>query len=274
LSTKDYSQYRAGKAKEIERLELQAKSFPDVFEKQIQLLNIKKGCRVLDAGCGTGSFARNVASIVSPETVTAIDIDSVFIEEAKRFAAKEGKTNIAFHFGNIENLDFLESETFDVAYCRLVLPHLENPLKAISELKRVARKGGRITSSDEGGVYTYPSIEKFFGLFAKVSQWRKVTQTKSPTKGVTAVELFKSPGLQDVRTCPIPQYASSSESPDKLRNLALAPVQMLELYKDEVMSKGFMAETDYNEGIQELENWMDRRDAFWLVLSLLTVATV
>jgi ubiquinone/menaquinone biosynthesis C-methylase UbiE len=274
LSTADYTHFRAGKSKEIERLELQAKSFSEIFEKQIQLLNVKKGSRVLDAGCGTGSFARNIASIVFPEIVSAVDIDSVFIEEAKRLAANEGKTNIAFHIGNIENLDFLESETVDVVYCRLVLPHLENPVKAIQELKRVTRKGGRISFSDEGDIYTYPSIDKFFDLFSKASQWRKATQIEATTKRVSAHELFKSSGLQNITIYPIPQYASSSESPEKLRSLALVLVQMLELYKDEVISKGFMTKVEYQEGVQHLENWLARQDAFWLVLTLFTTGTV
>lgn len=275
MSTTEYTRYRAGKAKEIERLELQAKSFSVTFEKQTQLLNIKSGTKVLDAGCGTGSFARQVAAIVYPEKVTAIDIDSAFIEEAKKLSANEGTSNITFQIGNIERLDSIESETYDIAYCRLVLPHLENPLNAIFELKRVTRKGGIIASSDEGGLFTYPSIDKFFALFANVTQWRKATQTQATvTEKSKATELFKSAGLQDVRTYPIPNYASSSENPEKLRNLSLVLLQMLELYKDEVISKGFMNETEYEEGIQELDNWLDRQDAFWMVLSLFTIGTV
>src|SRR5580704_3651137 len=57
----EYSKFRAGKALEIQRLELQAKSFESSMPKQFSLLNIKKGMSILDAGCGTGSFARSVA---------------------------------------------------------------------------------------------------------------------------------------------------------------------------------------------------------------------
>jgi ubiquinone/menaquinone biosynthesis C-methylase UbiE len=79
------------------------------------LLNIKSRAKVLDAGCGTGSFAPNIASIVFSERVTAVDIDPMFIEEAKKLATNEGKNNASFHVGNIETLDFLESENYDVA---------------------------------------------------------------------------------------------------------------------------------------------------------------
>jgi len=274
MSTNDYAQFRAGKLKEIRRLETQARAFNDIFRKEIQLLKIQKGSRVLDAGCGTGSFARNIASIVSPEIVRAVDLDPVFIEEGRRLAASEGKTNIAFHTGNVEKLDFLESETFDVTYCQLVLPHLGNPDEAIQELKRVTRKGGSISFLDQGGLYTYPSIDRFFDLFGKLSEWRNATQTEATTERVDAEELCKSAGLQNVTIYPLPEYASFSESPEKLRDLALVPAQMLELYKDEVISKGFMTISEYEEGIKQLDGWLARPDAFWMVLTILTTGTV
>jgi hypothetical protein len=107
-----------------------------------------------------------------------------------------------------------------------------------------------------------------------VAEWRKATQSKTLTKKPTASELFETAGLHRVRIFPIPNFASSSENPEKLKNLSLLPVQMLELYKDEVISKGFMKEDEYKEGIQELHNWLERQDTFWMVLSLLTIGTV
>jgi len=274
MSTKDYAQFRAGKSKEIERLETQARALPDIFHKQVQLLKIRKGSRVLDAGCGTGSFARNVASIVFPEIIRAVDLDLVFIEEGKRLAAVAGKMNITFHVGNLENLDFLENGTVDVTYCGLVLPHIENPVRVIQELKRVTRKGGVISFSDQGGLYTYPPIDRFFDLFGRLSEWRRATQTGAVTEKVDADELCKSAGLQNVTIYPIPEYASASESPEKLRSLSLVPLQMLELYKDDVISKGFMTSAEYEEGVKQLEEWLARPDAFWMVLTILTTGTV
>ena len=271
LSTAEYTRFRAGKSKEIERLELQANSFSDVFKKQIQLLNIKSGSKVLDAGCGTGSFARNVAPIVAPERVTAVDIDPVFIEEAKKLSAKDGRTNIAFQVGNVESLDFLQNEIYDAVYCRLVIPHVSDPVRAISELKRVAKKGGIIASSDEGDLFTYPPIGRFFGLFEKVAQWRKATQNHVEANRQTAFELFESVGISEVRIFPIPNFASNSESREKLRDLAATPIQILDMYKDDVISKGFMSESEYNEGVLELKSWLERPDSFWMALSIFTI---
>ena len=68
----DYS--RAGKEQEVERLELQAKSFASGTDKEIQLLGIKSGVKVLDAGCGTGSFCRRIAKLVLPAMPVALQL--------------------------------------------------------------------------------------------------------------------------------------------------------------------------------------------------------
>jgi SAM-dependent methyltransferase len=49
---------------------------------------------------------------------------------------------VDYHY-DIHNLKF-EDQTFDVAVCNAVLEHVEDPIKAISELRRVLKKGGLI----------------------------------------------------------------------------------------------------------------------------------
>jgi ubiquinone/menaquinone biosynthesis C-methylase UbiE len=283
MSQTEYSKFRSGKAIEVERLELQSKAFSDFILKQVSLLGIKSGTKVLDAGSGTGSFARTIAPIVSPARVTAIDIEPVFIEEARRLAKTEARiSNIDFEVGDVEDLHFPD-ETFDVSRLGLVLPHVKDALKTVSAMKRVTRKDGFVASADEGDLFTYPPIEKFFGLFGKIAQWRKATQSQSSvqvkmfthvTSKENAYSLFTKAGLRDVRVFPIPNYASSQENPSKLREFATFPVKMLELYKDEVISKGFMIQGDYEEGINELQQWLSRPDSFWMVLGMFTIGTV
>ncbi len=264
---------------ETERLELQAKSFRDSIQKQISLLGIKKDSNVLDAGCGTGSFARAIAPLVSPTKVRAIDIEPIFIEEAKRLSRINGIPNIEFEIGDIQNLGFPD-KTFDLSYTKFVFSHLTNPMKSISELIRVTRKGGIIASVDEGGLFVHPptSLDKFFALFEKMAQWRKVAQApnmhSSENIGKELFRQFSSSGLSNVTVYPIPTYASSSENPGILNDLTTVARQMIEIYKDEIIARGFLTKTEYVEGVNELEKWLRRPDAFWLVLTIMTVGTV
>jgi ubiquinone/menaquinone biosynthesis C-methylase UbiE len=280
----EYARFRSGKASEIKRLELEAKAFRDFILKQISTLGIKSGTKVLDAGCGTGSFARMIAPIASPARVTAVDIEPIFIGEARRRATRQETTsNIDFEVGDMESLRFPD-ETFDVSRLGLVLAHIKDALKTVFEMKRVTRKGGLVASADEGDLFTYPPIEKFFGLFGKIAQWRKATQKLQSsvqmkmfthaTSKENAYSLFTKAGLHDVRVFPIANYASSQENPGKLREFTTVPVMMLEIHKDEVISRGFMTQGDYEEGISELQQWLPTPDSFWMVLGMLTIGTV
>jgi len=75
------------------RLEAQAKAFGRLLEKEFEIIGLKTGMKVLDAGCGTGAVARKMAAKVSPGEVYGIDIDSLFISEAKKLATNEGMKN-------------------------------------------------------------------------------------------------------------------------------------------------------------------------------------
>jgi ubiquinone/menaquinone biosynthesis C-methylase UbiE len=278
-SETEYHRYRSGKDLETERLELQTKSFRDSIQKQISLLGINKDTKVLDAGCGTGSFARTIAPLVSTTQLRAIDIEPIFVEEAIRLSGINGIPNIKFEVGDIQSLGFPD-KTFDLSYAGFVFPHLANPTKAISELIRVTRKGGKIASVDEGDLFTYPpaSLDKFFELFEKMARWRKATQSPNmhtaDNAGKELFRQFSSSGLSNVTVYPIPTYASSSENPSMLNDLTAVVRQMIDIYKDEIIASGFMNEGEYVEGLNELGEWLVRPNSFWMVLTIMTVGTV
>lgn len=274
--TNEYSKFRAGKEAEIERLELQARAFEISTAKQISLLKIKSGTDVLDAGCGTGSFARAVSILVRPKIVSAVDIDPTFIEAARRLSSNASSSNIDFKIGDIHNLEYPDG-SFDVSYCNFVLPHLTDPVKGVSELVRVTKKGGCVASVDQAALYIYPpgSLDKFFDLFAKLDKWREESnQDASSNQKRETTSVFNDAGLKDIATYPIPTFASSSENPRLLKDLVTVPRQMIDLYKNEVIVKGFMEENKYREDVSELERWLERSDSFWMVLTILTVGVV
>jgi ubiquinone/menaquinone biosynthesis C-methylase UbiE len=109
-----------GKPEEVQRLEAQGRAYGRLLDKEMEFLSLKPGMRVLDAGCGTGVVTRRMAIKVSPGEVQGVDMDSLFIEEARKIAAEKGVNNIKFSVGNADDLKF-EDDVFDLSYCRLVL---------------------------------------------------------------------------------------------------------------------------------------------------------
>jgi SAM-dependent methyltransferase len=110
--------------------------------------HLRSGLDVLDAGCGVGSIALDVASIVAPGRVAGVDVDAGQIEAARRSAAERGIENAEFQAGSVLGLPF-EDESFDVAYANAVLFYLREPTRALAEMRRVLRPDGLAAVSDD-----------------------------------------------------------------------------------------------------------------------------
>lgn len=92
---------------------------------------------VLDLGCGTGfsSFLLSKREF----KVTGLDISDKFLAVMK---PKESK-NLKFIVGDILNLEFPD-RSFDVVTSHEVIEHITNIEKALNEMTRIVKKGGRI----------------------------------------------------------------------------------------------------------------------------------
>src|SRR5712691_6633882 len=101
--------------------ERQAKAFPGMLEKQLEILDLRPGMKVLDAGCGSGAVSRRIAPKVSPGEVYGIDIDPFYVDEAARLASSESLRNVRFELGDLNNSLRFEDGTFYLCYARLVL---------------------------------------------------------------------------------------------------------------------------------------------------------
>jgi SAM-dependent methyltransferase len=98
-----------------------------------------RGLRVLEIGCGLGTDGAQFAK--AGADYTGVDLTEAAVELArKRFALFDlpGK----FQTADAENLDFAD-ESFDLVYSHGVLHHTPDTARAIREIHRVLRPGGR-----------------------------------------------------------------------------------------------------------------------------------
>ncbi len=99
-----------------------------------------KGEKVLDVGCGAPAFlVRQYAK--GGADVTGVDISPRSVEVAQKHVAISGLT-ARVQVGNAEALDFPDA-TFDFVTSAGVLHHTPDTEKAISEVHRVLKPGGR-----------------------------------------------------------------------------------------------------------------------------------
>jgi malonyl-CoA O-methyltransferase len=101
-----------------------------------------RGLSVLDLGCGTGRHASWLAA--AGANVTALDFSEGMLDQARR---KSEASQIRFVIHNIaETLPFAE-HSFDLVVSGLVLEHIHDIRHYFSEIRRVARPGGRAVIS-------------------------------------------------------------------------------------------------------------------------------
>ena len=124
---------------------------------QFLLPHLKPGLRLLDIGCGPGTISMGLAKMVAPGEVLAVDASARQIEEARRRAKEAGISNIQFQAESVYALPFREGE-FDLVFAHALLEHLQEPLAALGEIRRVLKPGGlaAMRSPDWGGFMLAP----------------------------------------------------------------------------------------------------------------------
>jgi SAM-dependent methyltransferase len=69
------------------------------------------------------------------------------LEEARKLSVRQGLANVAWHRGDACALPFADG-VFDIVSCRYAFHHMPAPARALAEMVRVCRSGGRIVVCD------------------------------------------------------------------------------------------------------------------------------
>ncbi len=104
-------------------------------------LRIEPGATLLDVGSGTGIFLPLLLTKIGGQGVlVAIDYAEEMI---KRVRVKDVNGRICYLQGDVASLPF-GSELFDACVCYSSFPHFQDKPKALQEMNRVLKEGGRL----------------------------------------------------------------------------------------------------------------------------------
>jgi ubiquinone/menaquinone biosynthesis C-methylase UbiE len=103
------------------------------------------GEQVLDVACGTGLVSFEAAGVVGASGhVLGIDLSDRMVGVAERRARESKVSNCSFSRMDAEILA-LPDARFDVVLCALGLMYMPDPARALREMRRVLRPGGRVS---------------------------------------------------------------------------------------------------------------------------------
>jgi SAM-dependent methyltransferase len=108
---------------------------------------IVPGQRVVDVGAGPGALTAVLAERLGADAVTAIEPSEPFVA-----ALRERYPDVTVVHGPAENLPF-EDASFDTAIAQLVVHFMTDPVRGLSEMRRVTATGGVVAANvwDHGG---------------------------------------------------------------------------------------------------------------------------
>lgn len=110
--------------------------------------------RVLDAGCGSGVYARKL--VEGGAEVVGVDASEAMVREAR-----EQVPNATFTQGDLsETIDFVEDDSIDIVLCQHVFSHLEDLTTPLNEFARVLIDDGVLVISTHNPVHDYVVVRE------------------------------------------------------------------------------------------------------------------
>jgi len=116
----------------------------------LEWLAVPPDSRWLDVGCGTGALTETILASMKPTKVVGIDPAEGYIAYAQ---AHITDPRARFKVGRAESLPETDA-SFDATVSGLVLNFVPDPQKAVAEMARATRPGGRV------GLYVWDYVDK------------------------------------------------------------------------------------------------------------------
>lgn len=161
--------------------------------------------RLLEVGCGTGAILSEVPTQISRH---GLDLNFTALTQCQLQAPTASLVQ-----GNGLALPY-SNQIFDLVYCHFLLLWVDDPLQALLEMKRVARRGGYVIAFAEPD-YTARIDEP--QEMVQLGEWQTESlrrQGADPDLGSRLAELFFQAGIRIVETGTI-QNASQNPAPEE-----------------------------------------------------------
>jgi len=141
---------------------------------QFLVKHLQPNSTLLDAGCGPGNITAEISELIPDGKIVGVDYSREIIDQARREYPDSHYKNLEFKAADIYELDFAD-HTFDVVYMHQVLQHLQDPVSALVELRRVLKPGGILACREaDYGLFGWypelPALDRWRELYREVTQ--------------------------------------------------------------------------------------------------------
>ena len=132
---------------DVERLWLLDQIYAPATEALLNELALRADSQVADIGCGGGFMCARFAARFAAGEVTGVDRSLAQIEVARGYVDERRLDNVSFQTASAYDTG-LPTAAFDVVFCRALLCHLQRPINALAEMRRLLKPGGTLLCED------------------------------------------------------------------------------------------------------------------------------
>lgn len=169
VAGKENKYFIPSSVEESERLSILHEVFIEPTTRFLNLAGISSSnlapISVVDVGCGTGQMTKWLSDNVHGD-VLGIDNDMQQLCKASTNVKSTDLCAVKFNCLSILS-DDQSNQQFDVVYCRFLLHHLSDPLKAIGNLLRMTKTNGKIIIGEPvmHGRWIYPDYDEYHEIY-------------------------------------------------------------------------------------------------------------
>jgi len=112
-------------------------------------LELKPGMKVVELGCGPGTYTLDVAKAVLPDGVVyAVDIQEGMLNQLRKKMERQGIANIIPVLADAKGAIPLEDSIADAAYAVAVIGEISDPVSALKQVYRLLKADGLFAQSE------------------------------------------------------------------------------------------------------------------------------
>jgi SAM-dependent methyltransferase len=246
---------------------------------------LEQDATVLEIGCGPGTITLDVAQAVKPGTVIGIDPVEWFVQTASRRAKERKVGNAAFEMGDSYSLRFPD-DTFDVVYSHTVLHYFYDPVRALREQARVAKKGGWVICAgvrDPNLVQRYPPCPAWEQVHEARVRYVEARQDRVKRNEQAVIgfghtqaarrcpEWFAAAGLTELRIDVKPSGVNYAGAHPDFRVMDMLPYDEADEYGyyaayrkeyEEMIAEGLLERATLEQAMEEAKAWYADPRAF------------
>lgn len=176
-------------------------------------LSLSKCNTLVDVGCGKGYMAYKLAPYLNNDAkVLGFDKEQQWIDEAisrTRAVSNTNRVDFCFQVGDVAKIP-LENSVSDITVCQTILIHLDSPVGAIGEMKRITKDSGWVVAIEPNNAVNSlvadsisdEDIEdkvKLVEIQLRVELGKKLLREGYNSVGDFVPQMFKESGLRDIQ---------------------------------------------------------------------------